>query len=312
MPRSFGAFNKSTFNSTAGGQVSVDNKITLPEGSYFTSRRAADDFDRTLNDSNLMDEYFGFDDDDDNDNNNDNTLVEQSKSMAPPKGLDEIRAKLKRFLHNPDAVAADSTIKKSKTTGGSAKKRALRTPIKSPVKRSNRTPIKRNIVFADTAAKQKDIRSAFTAKTTQQKTGDESITLFEEVVPVSKDCDAFLVCYLISCCKFNLKFQNQDRRRSYSRPQRQRKRRISIDSEHSEDEEEEEQHSDDDEDMDAGGKPKKRAKRRKKMNLEHNAKVRNLTFSRKYFYIDDFELFSIYQGTRRIGRLCSGAQCSFR
>lgn len=196
VPRSFGAFNKSTFNSTSGGQISVDNKITLPEGSYFTSRRAADDFDRTINESNLMDDYFGFDDDDENDNNNDNTLVEQSKtvasdSVAKSKGLDEIRAKLKRFLHNPDA-AADNTIKRSKTTSGSARKRAARTPIKSPAKKSTRTPIKRNIVFADTAVKQKDIRSAFTAKTQPAEkratnTSDDTITLFEEVVPVRND-----------------------------------------------------------------------------------------------------------------------------
>lgn len=87
MPRSFGVLKRSTLNSTSGDQSSVGSKITLPEASYFTSRRAADDFDRTMNDSNLMDEYFGFSDgdgegdDDDIDNNND-TLVEQSKSIV--------------------------------------------------------------------------------------------------------------------------------------------------------------------------------------------------------------------------------------
>lgn len=199
---------RSTLNSTSGDQSSVGSKITLPEASYFTSRRAADDFDRTINDSNLMDEYFGFSDgdgegdDDDIDNNND-TLVEQSKSIvasdttSKPSGLDEIRARLKRFLHNPDAAAAaaaDPTIKKTKTNDGSARKRAIRTPIKTEVRKPNRTPVKRNIVFADTDAKQKDIRAAFTAKTKQNEkhaktttnSSGDSITLFEEVVPVCK------------------------------------------------------------------------------------------------------------------------------
>lgn len=190
MPRSFGALKKSTLNSTSGGQTSVQSNITLPEGAYFTSRRTADDFDRTINYSNFMDDCFGFDDDDEIDNNND-TLIEESKS----KSLNEIRARLKRFLHNPDA--ADASIKKTKIIDKDrpARKRAIqKTPIKTPAKKSDRTPIKRNVVFADTGAKQKDIRSAFTAKMQQNnkhaKTGtntsDESIALFEEVVPVCR------------------------------------------------------------------------------------------------------------------------------
>lgn len=188
LPRSFGALKKSTLNSTSVGQTSVESNITLPEGSYFTSRRAADEFDRTMNDSNFMDDCFGFDEDDEIDNNND-TLIEEPKSKSG--ALDEIRARLKRFLHNPDA---DDTIKKTKTIVNDrpAKKKAIqKTPIKSPAKKSNRTPIKRNVVFADTGAKQKDIRSAFTAKMQHAKAGttntsDDSIALFEEVVPVCR------------------------------------------------------------------------------------------------------------------------------
>lgn len=194
VPRSFGALKKSTLNSVSVGNSSAEDNITLPEGSYFTSRRAADDFDRTMNDSNLLDDYFGFNDDDEIDNNND-TLVEQSKSMTSDsiskaqktETLKEIRARLKRFLHNPEA--ANDTIKKP------AKKKA----IKTPMKKSNRTPIKRNVVFADTGTKQKDIRNAFTTKmqpndkhakaagSSTTNTSGDPITLFEEVVPVCID-----------------------------------------------------------------------------------------------------------------------------
>lgn len=200
MPRSFGALQKSTLNSITsvdGQSSSVQSNLMLPEGSFFTSRRAADDFDRTINDTNFMDDCFGFgDDDDDVDNNNDDTLVDQSKPKK--ETLTEIRARLKRFLHNPD-----DAIKKTKTIERPAKKRAVqKTPIKSPAKTAaNRTPIKLNVVFADTGAKQKDIRTAFTDKMQQNekraKTGnnvnrsDESITLFEEVVPVCWNLSVF-------------------------------------------------------------------------------------------------------------------------
>lgn len=193
------------------GNSSAEGNITLPEASYFTSRRAADDFDRTVNDSNLMDNYFGFDDDDEIDNNND-TLIEQSKSVtsesiskAKLEALDEIRARLKRFLHNPEA--ANVTIKRTKAIDSDkpAKKKAIKTPIKSPMKKSNRTPIKRNVVFADTGAKQKDIRNVFTAKMQQNdnhakvagasttNTSGDPITLFEEVVPVCAFISLFIL-----------------------------------------------------------------------------------------------------------------------
>lgn len=191
MPRSFGTLHKSTLNSTSAGHTSVQSNITIPEGPYFTSRQAATaDYDRTIHDSQLMDDYFGFDDDDDTDNNND-TLLEQSKSMSKPKceALNEIRAGLKRFLHNPDA--ADATLKKSKTADKVSKKRAIKTPVKNPTKKEKQTPVKRNVVFGDTDAKQKDIRNAFTAKAQQNEkhaksapTTDDTIVLFEEVVPV--------------------------------------------------------------------------------------------------------------------------------
>lgn len=65
---------------------------------------------------------------------------------------------------------------------------------------------------------------------------------------------------------FSCKFQNQDRRRSYSRPEKQyRKRHISVDSEHEEDE---------DEDLDKNDNDRKKSKpkRRKKL-IESNPKV---------------------------------------
>lgn len=193
LPRSYGVLKKSTLNSNSSGHSSVESNISLPEVSHFKSRRGEDDFDRTMNDSNLMDNCFGFGDDNEDDeiDNNNDTLVEQSKSLTISKSksgaLNEIRARLKRFLHNPDA--ADDTIKRTKATDKHTKKRAINTPSKTPAKKTDRTPIKRNVVFIDTGAKQKDIRSVITAKMQQNKkqttTGVTGpITLFEEDVPV--------------------------------------------------------------------------------------------------------------------------------
>lgn len=212
QPRSFGVLNKSTLDSISTGHSSAVSKITLPEGSYFTSRRAADDFDRTINRSNQMDDYFGFggDDDDDDDaeiDNNNGTLVEKSismtsysnsKSKSESGGLSEIRARLKRYLHNPNG--AECTIKRTKATDSDkqTKKRAAKTPIKSPTKKSNRTPVKRNVIFGDTGAKRKDIRNAFPTKVQHNekqakagKTITSPVTLFSEVVPVCSICCVF-------------------------------------------------------------------------------------------------------------------------
>lgn len=189
LPRSFGALKKSTLNSTsAAGQLSIQSNTTLPEAQYFASRRAADDFDRTVQDANLMDDYFGFDDDDDFDNNN-GTLFEQSKSTSQSQSmptanagaLDEIRKNLKRFLHNPDAESQTAKVSK-----------------KSPAKQPKRTPVKRNVVFTDAGAKQKDIRNAFTVQTKPKErnaiatTSDDTIALFDEVVPVCTVVDVYI------------------------------------------------------------------------------------------------------------------------
>ncbi|XP_031617571.1 protein dalmatian [Contarinia nasturtii] len=285
--RSFGVLPKSTLNSIQTSVNSTkDSSVTLPEASYFSSRRAAQVFDRNVDSHSFADDCFGFDDDDEEEIINETTNKESecaktttnttagSKSEAEKSALDEIRAKLKRFLHKPD-VDKDESIKKTKVTSKQAtadktKAKHVRSPAKSPAK-VVKSPVKqkRNVVFGDTGAIQKDIRTAFAVKPSDKRKKDNSkdpVTLFEEVDTV------------------------QDRRRSYSRPQRQRKRRISIESEESE----EEEHSDD-EDFDDIGKPSKRAKRRKKTTEPNPKELEELEdFARQtnehFDEIDSFEL----------------------
>lgn len=203
MPRSFGVLQKSTTNSIQTVNSTKDTNLTLPEASYFSSRREAQDFDRHIDDQNFVDNCFGFDDGDDDDEITDVTANKESEhaqtvdndvSKSETEKLKEIRARLKRFLHNPDAEPNES-IKMSKvtnteTTTDKAKKGRTpkKTPIKSPTKtiKSPAKP-KRNIVFGDTGAKQKDIRNAFTAKTTDKHSKSDkskdgpAAVLFQEV-----------------------------------------------------------------------------------------------------------------------------------
>lgn len=205
MSRSFGVLQKSTTNSIQTVNSTNDTSLTLPEASYFSSRRVAQDFDRHIDDQNFVDNCFGFDDGDDdeiteetaNKESDHAQTVDNDISKSETEKIKEIRARLKRFLHNPDAEQNES-IKISKVTNtemvtDKAKKGKTpkKTPMKSPAKTiKSPTKPKRNIVFGDAGAKQKDIRNAFTAKTTDKhsksdKSKDGPVAvLFQEVETV--------------------------------------------------------------------------------------------------------------------------------
>lgn len=214
MPRSFGVLPKSTANSIQTVNSTKESNLTLPEASYFSSRRVAQDFDRSIENQNFADNCFGFDDADDEEiNMNEETDHAQHEDFIKTEAekLKEVRARLKRYLHNPDAEPNES-IKMSKVTNiktvkeknmakkaKTLKKTPVKPPIESPAKTA-KSPAKpkRNIVFADAGAKQKDIRNAFTAKTTDKhsKSKDNPATiLFEEVETVcGVFCGNILLC----------------------------------------------------------------------------------------------------------------------
>lgn len=209
MPRSFGTLSKSTANSIRTVNSTKDTSFTLPEASYFSSRRAAQDFDRNIDNQNFIDNCFGFDDIDDeevtdetaNKESENSKTIDNDVTKSEAEKLKEIRSRLKRFLQNPDAEPNEShkmakvtkphtlTDKNKAKKGKTPKKTPMKTPTKSPAKVvSIPERPKRNIVFGDTGAKQKDIRSAFTAKTADKhskadKTKDDPV-LFEEVETV--------------------------------------------------------------------------------------------------------------------------------
>lgn len=277
-----------------------DVEFTLPEATYFSSRRVAEDFDRQADKSNFIDDCFGFDDGDDDD---DEIVTESANkkvtdAITKPENekgaLKEIRAKLKRFLQNPDGESNESnmkddsrvitanTAKKAKTTakspskGDTSSSKGETSPSKigeSPAKvaKSPARP-KRNVVFGDTGPKQKDIRNAFAVIPSDKRKKDNPkdgvvADLFTEVETVRIISFFFKWGFPLNnsfLIQRQIYFQVQDRRRSYSRPQRHRKRRMSIDSEESEVEQI------DDEDYEENGK--KRAKRRKKT-AQPNPKV---------------------------------------
>lgn len=209
VPRSFGMLAKSSLNSIQTNNSAKTDELTLPEASYFTSRRDAEDFDRIVEDSNIIDDCFGFDigDDDETDNNVTNKTLEQTSNetkhitKSETSGLSEIRSKLKRFLHQPEKL--NETVKKSKFNNKATRfkspaktlsKTPAKTPGKTPAKTPGKTPgkspakaakspakVKRN-VFGETVAKQKDIRSAFAARSDKEKNSkdDAVATLFQE------------------------------------------------------------------------------------------------------------------------------------
>lgn len=201
MPRSFGSLAKSTLNSIQTDNLSKELDITLPEASYFSSRRAADDFDRSINNQNFVDDCFGFDvaDDEDIDINNDTVTedVGSGKDQAAKEkerqlemeksALKEIRARLKRFLHNPESN--DVTAKKTKVDSNDRlRKKKVKSPVKNTAKspaKTVKTPVKRHVVFGEGGAKQKDIRNAFTTKAgdkdKHKKPDDGPVALFEEI-----------------------------------------------------------------------------------------------------------------------------------
>lgn len=206
MPRSFGVLIKSmqTTNTTK------DTELTLPEASYFSSRRVAHDFDRHVENQNIGDDCFGFDtvDDDITDESIEKTPEKTAKNDSKSKacGLEDIRAKLKRFLHNYEAEPNES-MKKTKVTSTTMKTtpmklstEATKSPMKSLAK-TVKTPAKqkRNVVFGDTGAKQKDIRSVFTAKSNDKPDSSKDnpvANLFGEVETVRNDLRISLLLFV--------------------------------------------------------------------------------------------------------------------
>lgn len=298
VPRSFGMLAKSTLNSIQTNNSAKTDELTLPEVSYFTSRRDAEDFDRIVDDSNIIDDCFGFDigDDDEPDNNVTNKTHEQTSNETkhitkPETGrMIEIRSKLKRFLHHPEKL--DETVKKSKTNNKATRfkspaKTLSKTPAKTPGKTPGKSPakaakspakVKRN-VFGENVAKQKDIRSAFAARSEKDKNSkdDAAVNLFQEFETVSARI-LFGISIIILNVFFIMLLKVQDRRKSYSKPQRQRKRRISVDTDESDAE-----HNSDDEEFDADGKKAKRSKRRKIVELEAKVRFCNHTYFHGFF-----------------------------
>lgn len=197
-----------------------------------------------------VDNCFGFDGDDENfaEECAIGYVSEKPKAIEKPTvrtiGLKNIREKLKRYLHSKDSEA--TATKQSKSSNNTAPKITNKQKkVKSPTKPNPQT------IFADpNGKKQKDIRSALTAKVNENEKSNKSnenysASLFDEVEMV----------------------EVPHGRKSYSGPVRQyRKRHVSIDSEP------EEISDDDDEDFNEKGK-KSKAKRRKKVVVDSAPKV---------------------------------------
>lgn len=182
--RSFGVLLKSTKNAI---QTTKDIEFTLPEASYFSSRRDARDFDRAVENQNFADDCFGFDDGDDEVEitHNNNNIAETTQTDDIKIPLMKCLAKFKRFRQNPDAEPILS-IKKSKNTKAAVDKnkaKKVKSPVKISAEATDKSPAKqkRNVIFGDTGAKQKDIRSAFTSSDKQKQdksTDDPAVALF--------------------------------------------------------------------------------------------------------------------------------------
>lgn len=219
MPRSFGTLPKSTLTSIQENNSAKE--LTLPEGTYFASRRAAQDFDRTITDVDLVEACFGFDDDDDieNDvaNNNSGGPKRIVQNTTKSGGLSEIRAMYKRFLHSSDADGATKKSKAAVPDSGKSKAKTVKNTAKSPAKavmspaKAVMSPRKevRN-VFGDAGGKQKDIRSAFVAKSSDKDKHANKAVLFEEVetvrIQINSACAIILYncCFVFPNCVFNL------------------------------------------------------------------------------------------------------------
>lgn len=224
MPRSFGTLAKSTINSLHTINSTKSSELTLPEASYFSSRRAPQDFDRIVDNENLIDDCFGFGLDDDEDivsddtinktsQNVDKTAINLSKSVSDKDALQEIRERLKRFLHHPEAKQNESVKKTKVTTSetapGKGKAKKVTTPMKNSTAKAVKSPSKqkRNVVFGEAAAKQKDIRNAFTGKSGDKDTNAKSnsaqnepaVNLFTEIETVCVLCavDSSPISFLI-------------------------------------------------------------------------------------------------------------------
>lgn len=184
--RSFGVLPNSTKDTI---RTTKDIEFTLPEASYFSSRRDARDFDRAGENQNFADDCFGFYDSDDEVEitNNNNDIAETTKTDDIKIPLMECLAKFKRFRQNPEAQPILG-IKKSKNTKAAVDKnkgKKVKSPVKISANATNKSPAKqkRNVIFGDTGAKQKDIRSAFTSSDKQKQdksTDDPAVALFGE------------------------------------------------------------------------------------------------------------------------------------
>lgn len=168
--RSFGSTNRSLLQST--------NETVLPEANYVTNRRARLDFDRHhIDDDENFEKCFGFDTDDDTEIEDTNKTATEAEaddtiktnetvnntnsiSYAASTTLKDIRANLKRFLHNSDANSHSTASKQLKIDREKVSNKNKRNKVKSPIKEKS----KKKIFNEPDAIKQKDIRGAFNTK----------------------------------------------------------------------------------------------------------------------------------------------------
>lgn len=178
------------------------NGTILPEANYITHRRAQLDFDRHfIDDDGSFEKCFGFDTDDDTELEETNKTTTEaadtiktnetvnrtdSTSNFGSTTLKDIRANLKRFLHNSDANSQSTANKQSKLDCDKVSNK--RNKVKSPIKAKS----KKNVFNEPDAIKQKDIRSAFVTKPHDPNkdkaipSTSKQLLLFEETETVNK------------------------------------------------------------------------------------------------------------------------------
>lgn len=133
-------------------------------------RRTGFDFDhrRTSVETPNVAKTFGFDDDDDDDDDIGNiasTATPKAPTKVGPSALKRIRADLKRFLHGPSSPASAS--KQSKPSADDKNKRDQSILFNSPAKNKPA-----NVFDEPEKNKQKDIRSAFEAKSSSDRSNE--------------------------------------------------------------------------------------------------------------------------------------------
>lgn len=188
---SFGSTSRASSQALSSRNSSLSrNTTTLPEVNYMSVRRTGTDFDHRPSSVEplTVEKCFGFDDDDDDDDISNITVSTPTPTSkkVEPSALKRVRSELKRFLHGPISNAAAS--KQSKQSADDRNKREQPNLFKSPAKNKPAN------VF-DEPNKQKDIRSAFEAKTANERNAQPStsnanrMVLFEdEMEIVSRYC----------------------------------------------------------------------------------------------------------------------------